>query len=199
MNSESDDSDEPQSVMSKRKWNGRALWTMMKRWVTGETAVMEQEDIDRELFELARQWMEVSKLKKLPCHIAKTTDVSLWKQYQDRVKKKSGIRIRSFRCPLKHRTGCGAGIRIQYGPDWMQLDRCGEHNASSHDQDRSNYLKYDQICAIADAVTVAPNLSAAQLRRNMSLADSPGKKRYFRCKLFACAFLPGACKLRRVL
>ncbi len=40
---------------------------------------MDQDDIDRELFELAREWMEVSKLKKLPGHVAKETDVSLWK------------------------------------------------------------------------------------------------------------------------
>ena len=69
------------------------------------------------LFELAREWMEVSKLKKLPGHVAKENDVSLWKQYSDRVKKKSGVRIRAFRCLLKHRTGFCAGIRIQYGPD----------------------------------------------------------------------------------
>ena len=61
MNSESDDSDEQQSAMSKRKWNGRESWTMIKRWVTGEQAEMDQDDIDRDLFELARDWMEVSK------------------------------------------------------------------------------------------------------------------------------------------
>ncbi len=118
----------------------------------------------------------MSKLKKLPGHVARETDVSLWKQYGDRVNKKSSVRIRAFQCPLKHRTGCGAGIRIQYCPDWMQLDRCGEHDANSHDGDRSKYLKYDQIVAIMDAVTTAPQLSAAQLRRNMQLADSPSKK-----------------------
>ncbi len=96
--------------------------------------------------------MEVSKLKKLHGHVAKETDVSLWKQNGDRINKKSGVRIRAFRCPLKHRTGCGAGIRIQYSPGWMQLDRCGEHNANRHDGDRSKYLKYDQIVAITDAV-----------------------------------------------
>ncbi len=58
----------------------------------------------------------------------------------------------------------------------MQLDRCGEHNANRHDGDRSKYLKYDQIVAISDAVTIAPQLSAAQLRRNTQLADSPSKK-----------------------
>ncbi len=29
------------------------------------------------------------------------------------------------------------------GADWMQLDRCGEHNANSHYEDKSKYLKYD--------------------------------------------------------
>ncbi len=31
MNSDSDDLDEPQSAMSKRKWNGREAWTKIKR------------------------------------------------------------------------------------------------------------------------------------------------------------------------
>ncbi len=52
---------------------------MIKRWVTGpgEQAEMDQDDIDRDLFELAREWMEVSKPKKLPGHVAKEPDVSL--------------------------------------------------------------------------------------------------------------------------
>ncbi len=96
----------------------------------------------------------MSKLKKLPCHVAKETDVSLWKQYSDRTKKKSGVCIRAFRCLLKQRTGCCAGIRMLYGPDWMQLDLCSEHNANSHNGDKPKYLKYDQIVAISDAVTM---------------------------------------------
>ncbi len=31
MNFDSENSDEPQSAMTKRKWNGRELWTMIKR------------------------------------------------------------------------------------------------------------------------------------------------------------------------
>jgi hypothetical protein len=78
MNSDSEDSNEQQSLMSKQKWNGRESWTMIKRWVTGhgEQAETDQDDIDRELFELARDWMEVSKLKKLSGHVAKQTDVA---------------------------------------------------------------------------------------------------------------------------
>ncbi len=37
---------------------------------------MDQDDIDRELVELARDWMEVSKLKKLSGRVAKETDVA---------------------------------------------------------------------------------------------------------------------------
>ncbi len=36
-----------------------------------------------------------------------------------------------------------ATIRIMEGADWMQLDRCGKHNANSHDEDKSKYLKYE--------------------------------------------------------
>ena len=55
---------------------------MIKRWVTGEKAEMEPEDIDSELFKLAPEYMSASKLKKLPGHVAKPTDHALWKQYR---------------------------------------------------------------------------------------------------------------------
>ncbi len=63
------------------------------------------------------------------------------------------------------------------GPGWKQLHRFGEHYASSHKEDKSKYLKHDQIVAVADAVLIAPQQSAAQLRRNLSMAgpSSPGK------------------------
>ena len=38
-------SDEPQSAMTKREWNGREPWTMIKRCVTGEKATMYHDDI----------------------------------------------------------------------------------------------------------------------------------------------------------
>ncbi len=58
MNSDSEDSDELQSAMSKRKWNGRESCTMIKCWMTGEQAEMDQDHTHRDLFELARDWME---------------------------------------------------------------------------------------------------------------------------------------------
>ncbi len=52
---------------------------------------MEQKDIDRELFELAREWMAVSKLRKLPGHVANETDIALWKQFREYPKHKGAI------------------------------------------------------------------------------------------------------------
>jgi hypothetical protein len=57
----------------------------------------------------------------------------------------------------------------------MQLDRCGNQNANSHDDDQSKFLKHEQIVAVADAVIVATQQSAAQLLRNMQIAESPNK------------------------
>ena len=175
--SDEDDSGEELVSKKKRKWNGRLQYRMIKQWVTGDEAVMESEDIDRELFELARDFMSASKLKKLPCHVPKPTDHAMWKQYRAYTNVRR-ISFRCFRCPLRHRTGCMAGIRIVEGPNFKLLEFVGEHNANSHDDDRSVYLKHDQIVAVHDAVTVAPTISAAQLRRNMQLADpdSPGKR-----------------------
>ena len=94
----------------KRKWNGRMEFTLIKRWVTGEKAEMDSEDIEREVFELARDWMSLPKLKKLPGHQSKPTDVSLWKQFREYKVQKGTIRIRLFRCPLNHRCKCKDGI-----------------------------------------------------------------------------------------
>jgi hypothetical protein len=57
-------------------------------------------------------------------------------------------------------------------PCRIQLDQCGEHNANRHDSDQSKYLKHVQIVAVADTVTVAPQQSTSQLRRNLQFAET---------------------------
>jgi hypothetical protein len=90
---------------------------------------------------------------------------------------KGSILIRLFRCPLHHRCKFKASIRITESPDWIQLKRCGEHNPNSHEDDQSKFqvLKHEQVFAVAEAVTGAPQQSATQLRRNLQLAESPTK------------------------
>ena len=146
----------------------------MKQWVTGERAEMEPDDIDSEMFELAREFMNASKLKKLPSHNHNPNDFHLWKFSRKGTRRKSRQSFKVYKCPMCYRCRCDARIRITIGPDFTQIEKHGEHNVNSHDEDRSKYLKHDQIIAVSDAVTTAPNLSAAVLRRNLQMVDAPG-------------------------
>jgi hypothetical protein len=59
---------------------------------------------------------------------------------------------------------------------YLELQRSElRHHAASHAQDDSKKLKYEQMVAIRDAVVTAPQLSAAMLRRNMEMHESPTK------------------------
>jgi hypothetical protein len=59
---------------------------------------------------------------------------------------------------------------------YLKLQRSElRHHAASHAQDDSKKLKYEQMVAIRDAVFTAPQLSAAMLRRNMEMHESPTK------------------------
>jgi hypothetical protein len=70
-----------------------------------------------------------------------------------------------------------AGYQVMKGPGWMQLDRCGEHNAESHDSDASKNLTYEQIITVAHGVTIAQQQSAATLRKYANgWAIKPWKK-----------------------
>jgi hypothetical protein len=161
------------------KWNGRAWITLLKRWVTGKRAEMEEEDMNREMYELALNWMAESKLRKLSGHISKDTDLTLWKQFGEYTKERNTVLVRLFHCPMRHSCGCMAGLRVMEGPGWMQLDRCSEHHPESHDADASKYLTYDQIIAVVDGVTIAQQQSAATLRRNMQMEGHRAQERKF--------------------
>jgi hypothetical protein len=76
-------SDEEQEERPKQKRKPErvlAEYKLVKRWVTGERAVLPEDDIERELFEEARELMHLSGLKKLPCHKGPDTDLHLWKK-----------------------------------------------------------------------------------------------------------------------
>ncbi len=60
----------------------------------------------------------------------------------------------------------------------LVLERCDLHDVHSHAEDRSKYLKYDQIISLSEAAITeftVPNLSGSALRRKMLLHDSPTK------------------------
>ena len=57
------------------------------------------------------------------------------------------------------------GLHAQYV--WLSIDAAAVTcRVKFRIEDRSKYLKHDQIVAVNDAVTNAPNLSATVLRRN---------------------------------
>ncbi len=122
MNSDEESDADLQDGKKKRKWNDRREFTLIKRWVTGEKAEMDSEDIEQEIFELVRDWMSQSNLKQLHGHQSDPTNVSLWTQYREYKAKKVSVFNRLFRCPLHHQCGCQASIRIREGPEYMQLD-----------------------------------------------------------------------------
>jgi hypothetical protein len=51
------ESEDESPSKKRRKRNGLAQFTLLKRWVTGERAEMEEGDINREMYELARKWI----------------------------------------------------------------------------------------------------------------------------------------------
>jgi hypothetical protein len=73
---------------------------------------------------------------------------------------------------MYYRCRCRAFIRVETGPDYIELQRSNRH---SHGQDYSKGLKEQQIVAVQEAVRTAPGVSASQLRRNMLVHNSPTK------------------------
>ncbi len=98
MESDDDDSDAQQVAKPRRKRNGKMEWTLMKRWVTGEKVEMVQEDNDRKLFELAREWMAVSKLQKPPGHVQRKPMLRFGSSFASTQSIRELDRL--FQCPL---------------------------------------------------------------------------------------------------
>ena len=111
---------------------------------------MDQDDIDWELVELARDWMDVSKLKNLSGRVAnlKETDVAAlllsansFVSTQSRMVQLSAILVRLFRCPLRHQCGFW-----QESATWRASAGCSSIGAASTMQTvtmKIKYFKYD--------------------------------------------------------
>ncbi len=91
-----DEAEDESRVKAKRNYNDCSEFQVINKWTNGERATAEQEDIDRELFELARDYMSASGLKKIPGHVAKDTDVALWKIFRTHTRY-GGATLRVFK------------------------------------------------------------------------------------------------------
>jgi hypothetical protein len=76
---------------------------------------------------------------------------------------------------MRNRCKCTTSLLGLTGSNFIELQRCGLRYSSSHENDGSKYLEYDRIVSVHDAVITVPQLSSAQLHRNMQLADRPSK------------------------
>ena len=56
------------TLMAKQRREGTD-WYHIRKWAIGRKAEMEQEDIDRDVFDLARQFMSLSGLRKVPDNV----------------------------------------------------------------------------------------------------------------------------------
>ncbi len=50
----------------RKKRKGEFYWTKMRGWVTGKEVELKQEDIEKEIHEIARRWMAITELKQSP-------------------------------------------------------------------------------------------------------------------------------------
>ena len=127
-------------------------WYHIRKWSIGRKATMEQEDIDREFFELARQFMSLSGLMKVPDHVAHPDDIALWKQ-DSMFPSNHGKHITIlYVCPMRHLCGCMAGIRVMKSLEhgWMLMDICGFHDETSHaskPRNNTSALRLEEILA----------------------------------------------------
>jgi hypothetical protein len=129
---ENEHSDDGIGNVSKRRWNGRTEFVLVKKWTTGETASQQQEYIDRELFELARDFMSSSGLKKVHGHVGKETDLALWKLHREYWRGGKRHHIRVFHCPMAYRCKCVAKIEgVRWSDSWprvLTLETSGTHD-----------------------------------------------------------------------
>ena len=114
----------------------RSQYTLLKTWVTGDKAIMEEEDIKMEIFDLARSWMNASLLFKMPGQVEGDNDIALWKCFRLYRTQSSSHSIRLFHCPMFYLCKCNAGPRIITWPTYICLYKRGEHCATSHDMTR---------------------------------------------------------------
>ena len=130
-----------------------------------EHALLEDAEIQHQIYTEMKKFIYASGLKNTPGHKAKDTDIHLWKQYsKDCHNKKTNEWTRPFRCPLHYQCGCQAQVKLITGQDCNRLEFCGMHDEHSHANEKSKKLSHDQIILILyESVVIAPNQSATKL------------------------------------
>ncbi len=127
-----------ESTGKKSNYNGYHTYRLVKEWATGQHALLEDAEINHEIYTEMKKYMHASGLKKTPGHKTKETDMYLWKQYSKEYQhKRTGEWIRPFRCPMHYRCDCHAQVKLITGPGYKRLEFCGTHDEHSHANEKS--------------------------------------------------------------
>ena len=119
--------------LKKRNYAGPHSYRVIKEWPTGQQALLEDAEIEYEIYTEMKKFIHASGLKKTARHKAKETDIHLWKQYSKEYhNKRTNEWTRSFRCPMNYRCGCQAQVKPITGPDYKRLKFTETHDAQSH-------------------------------------------------------------------
>ena len=115
-------SDEDEGLGAKKPRPPRHVlqYEIVKRWVTGERAELDDDKINSELEDLMREYMELSGQRKVFGHRNNPTDKGLWKLGSTHTDKR-GTKYDVYRCPLRSRCGCHVSLRVVTGPDFIEL------------------------------------------------------------------------------
>ena len=92
---------------SKKKRKGDLTWSMMQGWETGEEALLSLEEIDKEIYELARKRMAVTELKPPPHDAKDSSHIAMWKLIREKRKDGGATLALLYRCPKRR---CMAGL-----------------------------------------------------------------------------------------
>jgi hypothetical protein len=166
-NTSDDDETVVESVQQRREDRGMEYseYTLMKTWTTGDEAVMEEEDIQMEMFELTRAWMNESLLFKMPGQVDGELDFALWKCFRSYRTQSGSHSFRVFQCPMRYLCKCNAGIRIITGPTYISLYKRGEHVATSHDMNRKVTCRSLAYSSIDTTLFSSASAMVSEVRR----------------------------------
>jgi hypothetical protein len=165
-------SEEEEELAPKKKPPRHVLkLVILKRWVTCERAVQDEDVTQRELKDLMRELMDPSCQRK---HKALPSDKGFWKLGRSHTDKR-GITYVVHCFLMRYRCKCNIILRVVTCPDFIKLQQHWLHDKDSCDKDNSKTSEYVQVVSVVEAVKSAPTLSCAALRRNLQDHDSPTK------------------------
>ncbi len=127
----------------------KSVYITIARYVTGEKACYDPEDIQYRIFEHAREYMYKSLQHYIPGNVKDPTDLHKWKLYSEYLGDESrmmGLLLLS--CVNVHSSFSAIAqldSKVTEGPDYFLIVRCCIHNSEAP-HDGNIFLKISCMC-----------------------------------------------------